>query len=45
MKVNWTINAAFAAFLLFGASVFTAYTKDNDEKVLGIDTTNRVDEY
>ena len=45
MNVNRRINVAFAVILILGASVFTAYTKDNDEKVLGIDTTNRVDEY
>ena len=38
-------NVVFAAILLFGACVFTACSKDDDEEVLGVDTTNRVDKY
>jgi L-aminopeptidase/D-esterase-like protein len=38
-------NVAFAAILLFGACVFSAYSKNDDEKALGVDTTNRVDKY
>ena len=38
-------NVAFAAILLFGACVFTACSKDDDEEVLGVDTTSRVDKY
>ena len=39
------ITSAFAAILIFGASVFTACSKDDDEEVLGVDTSNRVDKY
>ena len=39
------LNVAFAAILIFGASVFTACSKDDDEEVLGVDTTNRIDQY
>jgi len=45
MKVNRNINAVLGAVLLFGACVFTACSKDDDEEVLGVDTTNRVDKY
>ena len=38
-------NVAFAAILLFGACVFSAYSKNDDEKALGVNTTNRVDKY
>ena len=38
-------NVAFAAILLFGACVFSACSKNDDEKALGVDTTNRVDKY
>ena len=38
-------NVVFAAILLFGACVFTACSKNDDEKALGIDTTKRVDKY
>ena len=45
MKVDRNINVVFAAILLFGACVFTACSKDDDEEVLGVDTTSRVDKY
>ena len=45
MIVNRSINAAFAAILILGASVITACSKDNAEEVTGVDTTNRVDKY
>ena len=45
MKVNRNINLSFAAILIFGASVLTACSKDDDEEVLGVDTTSRVDKY
>ncbi len=45
MKANRSINVAFAAILIFGASVFTACSKDDGEEILGVDTTNRVDKY
>ena len=45
MKVNWNINAAVAAILVFGASIFSACSKDDDEKGSGVDTTNRVDKW
>jgi hypothetical protein len=45
MKANRYIDVAFAAILVFGASVFTACSKDGDEDVLGVDTTNRDDKY
>ena len=45
MIVNRSINAAFAAILILGASVFTACSKDNAKEVTGVDTTNRVDKY
>ena len=38
-------NVVFAAILLFGACVFTACSKDDDEEVSGVDTTSRVDKY
>ena len=38
-------NVAFAAILLFGACVFSACSKNDDKKALGVDTTNRVDKY
>ena len=39
------ITSAFAAILFFGASVFTACSKDDDKEILGVDTSNRVDKY
>ena len=45
MNVNRRINVAFAVILILGASVFTACSKDDDEDVLGVDTTNRTDNY
>ena len=45
MKANRSIKVAFAAILIFGASVFVSCSKDGDEEILGVDTTNRVDKY
>ena len=38
-------NVVFLAILFIGACLFSACSKDNGEKALGIDTTNRVDKY
>ena len=35
----------FAAIRICGLSIFTSCSKNNDEKMLGVDTTNRVDNY
>ena len=35
----------FAAIHICGLSIFTSCSKNNDEKMLGVDTTNRVDNY
>lgn len=39
------ITSVFAAILIFGASVFTVCSKDDDKEILGVDTSNRVDKY
>lgn len=38
-------NAAFVAILFLGTCLFSACSKDDDEKLFGIDTTSRVDKY
>ncbi len=38
-------NVVFAAILLFSACIFSDCSKDDNEKRVGIDTTNRVDKY
>ncbi len=38
-------NVVFAAILLFSACIFSDCSKDDKEKRVGIDTTNRVDKY
>ena len=45
MKVKEIINVALVAISLIGASVFSACSRDNGEKDLGVDTTDRVDKY
>jgi L-aminopeptidase/D-esterase-like protein len=35
----------FAAIHICGLSIFTSCSKNNDKKMLGVDTTNRVDNY
>ncbi len=45
MKVKRNRNAAFAAILIIGTSVFAVCSKDDNKEVLGVDTTNRVDKY
>ena len=43
MKINRNINVVLA-ILIFGASLFTACSKDDDD-IIGVDTTNRIDKY
>lgn len=37
--------AFFVIVLFFGTCLFSACSKDDDEKIFGIDTTNRIDKY
>ena len=43
MKINRNINVVLV-ILIFGASLFTACSKDDDD-IIGVDTTNRIDKY